>query len=72
MIFKKKVSAKIRFSSEGTERFRVFTPFHFDDGDHLVIVLKKNKNGWLLSDEAHTYMRLTYDIDRKDVHKGNR
>ncbi len=70
--FQKKVSAKIRLESEGTERFRVFTPFRFDDGDHLVIVLKKNKSGWLLSDEAHTYMRLTYDIKLKDLHKGTR
>ena len=70
--FHKKVSAKIRLASEGTERFRVFTPFQFDDGDHIAIVLKKEGARWLLSDEAHTYMHLTYDVDEKDFHKGTR
>ena len=37
--FHRKVSQKIRLSGEGIDRFRVFTPFLFDDGDHLVIVL---------------------------------
>ncbi len=70
--FRKKVSEKIRLTSEGAERFRVFTPFQFDDGDHIVIVLKKEGAQWLLSDEAHTYMHLTYDVDEKDLHKGTR
>ena len=26
----------------------------------------------MLSDEAHTYMHLTYDIDEKDLHSGTR
>ena len=39
--FHNKVSAKVRLASEGMERFRVFTPFLFEDGDHLAIVLKK-------------------------------
>ena len=39
--FHEKVSSKIRLGAEGMERFRVFTPFLFEDGDHLGIVLKK-------------------------------
>ena len=70
--FHQKVSAKVRLAAEGMERFRVFTPFLFDDGDHLVIVLKKEGARWVLSDEAHTYMHLTYDIDEKDLHGGTR
>ena len=70
--FHEKVSAKIRLASEGTKRFRVFTPFQFDDGDHITIVLKREGSRWLLSDEAHTYMHLTYDVDEKDFHKGTR
>ena len=70
--FQTKVSKKIRLVSEGTERYRVLTPFQFDDGDHLVVALKKNQNGWFLSDEAHTFMRLTYDIAEKDLQKGTR
>lgn len=70
--FQRKVSDKIQLSGEGVDRFRVFTPFLFDDGDHLVIVLKKEGARWVLSDEAHTYMHLTYDIDEKDLHRGTR
>ena len=67
-----KVSAEIRLSTDGRDRFRVFTPFRFDDGDHLAIVLKKVGERWLISDEGHTYMHLTYDIDDKLLHTGNR
>ena len=70
--FHRKVSQKIRLSEEGIERFRVLTPFLFDDGDHLCVVLKKNGSRWVLSDEGHTYMLLTYDIDEKDLHRGTR
>ena len=69
--FHRKVSQKIRLSGEGIGRFRVFTPFLFDDGDHLAIVLKKEGTRWVLSDEAHTYMHLTYDIEEKDLHRAN-
>ena len=33
--FKTKVCEKIRLWGEGVDRFRVFTPFLFEDGDHL-------------------------------------
>ena len=36
-----KVSAEIQLSADGKNRFLVFTPFHFNDGDQLVIVLKR-------------------------------
>ena len=68
--FRKNFSEKIQLLKEGDHRFRVSTPFRFDDGDHLVIVLKKEGESWMLSDEAHTYMRLTYDIEESDLHKG--
>jgi hypothetical protein len=70
--FHEKVSAKIRLETEGIERYRVFTPFLFEDGDHLAIVLKRDGARWVLSDEAHTYMHLTYDIDEKDLQRGTR
>ncbi len=70
--FHEKVSVKIRLAPEGLERYRVFTPFLFEDGDHLVIVLKKEGERWMLSDEAHTYMHLTYDIEEKELHSGTR
>ncbi len=70
--FKAKVCDKIRLASEGMDRFRVFTPFLFEDGDHLAIVLKREDSAWILSDEGHTYMHLTYDLDEKDLQRGTR
>jgi len=70
--FREKVSSKVRLYSEGMDRYRVFTPFVFDDGDHLSIVLRRERSGWLLSDEGHTYMHLTYDIDEKSLQSGTR
>ncbi|RKU09800.1 hypothetical protein C6501_14475 [Candidatus Poribacteria bacterium] len=67
-----KVSAKVRVVPDGEDRFRVFTPFMFDDGDHISIVLKKEQGGWVLSDEGHTYMHLTYDISEKKLFSGTR
>jgi len=70
--FKQKVCEELRLAEEGKDRFRVFTPFRFDDGDHLGIVLKKEKNQWLLSDEGHTYMHLTYRFNESDLENGTR
>jgi hypothetical protein len=70
--FREKVCEKLSISSEGVNRFRVFTPFMFEDGDHLSIVLKKENGIWMLSDEGHTYMHLTYDLDEKDLQRGTR
>lgn len=70
--FKNKVCEQLRLVSEGVERFRVFTPFKFEDGDHLAIVLKRAGNSWLLSDEGHTLMHLSYDLDERDLQRGTR
>ena len=67
--FRNKVCEKLKISTEGVDRFRVFTPFMFEDGDHLAIVLKRENGGWILSDEGHTYMHLTYDLDEKDLQR---
>ena len=58
--------------AEGVGRYQVFTPFRFDDGDHLSIVLKQEGSRWVLSDEANTYMRLTYEIDEQALQRGTR
>ncbi|HXE31509.1 MAG TPA: DUF1828 domain-containing protein [Terriglobales bacterium] len=70
--FQEKVGAKVRLLREGSERYRVLTPFLLEDGDHLAIVLKRNQHGWLLSDEGHTYMHLTYELEEKDLQSGTR
>ncbi len=70
--FKAKVCNEIRLLQEGVDRFRVFTPFLFDDGDSFAIVLKKTGADWVLTDEGHTFMHLSYDIDIDSLDKGTR
>ena len=70
--FREKVCAKVRIAGEGVDRYRVFTPFLFEDGDHLAITLRRENSHWALSDEGHTFMHLTYDLDEKDLQRGTR
>lgn len=70
--FREKVSDQIRLLSEGRERYRVLTPFFLDDGDNLAIVLKRDNGHWVLTDEGHTYMHLTYDLEERSLHQGTR
>lgn len=70
--FREKVCKEVRLMQEGVDRFRVFTPFQFDDGDSLAIVLKKAENKWFLSDEGHTFMHLSYEADIDALDKGTR
>lgn len=70
--FRKKICKEIQLESEGFNRARVITPFRFDDGDHLVIILKKEDNRWILTDEGHTYMHLTYKLDEQELQQGTR
>ena len=68
--FRGKVCNEIDVEAEGVDRYVVYTPFMFDDGDHFVVVLRKEPNGWILTDEGHTLMHLAYS--GLDVFKGNR
>ncbi len=70
--FRDKVCDHINLQPEGLDRYRVVTPFEFDDGDALVVVLRRHEGGWILTDEGHTVMRLTYDIDEADLRRGTR
>jgi hypothetical protein len=70
--FRRTVGESVRLTSEGVDRYRVFTPFLFEDGDHVAVVLKREHERWVLSDEGHTYMHLTYDLDEKDLQRGTR
>ncbi|HPY89547.1 MAG TPA: DUF1828 domain-containing protein, partial [Lentisphaeria bacterium] len=70
--FREKVCRSVRIEKEGVKRYRVFTPFLFEDGDHLAIAMHQTETGWTLSDEGHTYMHLTYDLDEKDLQRGSR
>lgn len=54
--FKRRVGEGVRLVAEGPGRYRVFTPFTLDDGDHLAIVLRHEGDQWILSDEGHTLL----------------
>ncbi|HKZ57983.1 MAG TPA: DUF1828 domain-containing protein [Thermodesulfovibrionales bacterium] len=68
--FKTKVCDEINLIQEGLNRFIVFNPFMFDDGDHLVVLLKGKDGKWLFTDEGHTFMHVSYDDI--DIDKGTR
>lgn len=70
--FRDKLSIEIQLVPEGTRRFRVSTPFRFDDGDHLNVVLKRDNGRWVLSDEGHTFMHLTYEMEERGLQQGTR
>ncbi|MBI5203410.1 MAG: DUF1828 domain-containing protein [Nitrospirae bacterium] len=68
--FKSKVCDEIALTQEGLSRFIVFNPFMFDDGDHLVVLLKGTEGKWRFTDEGHTFMHVSYDDI--DIDKGTR
>jgi hypothetical protein len=67
--FRDRINDAIALVPTDHQKYRVSTPFQFDDGDNLVIILKRENNQWLLSDEGHTYFHLTYEIDESDLRK---
>ncbi len=71
--FKTTVDKSVRLFPEGVNRYQIFTPFHFDDGDHFVITLQKEDSGnWIITDEGHTYMHMSYQMDLSSLEHGRR
>jgi len=71
--FRAKVCEQVDLEQEGgPRRFRVLTPFRFEDGDHFGIFLKHEADQWILTDEASTLMHLSYWLDEEDLDSGNR
>lgn len=70
--FRRKVCEQVSLYAEGVNRYRIFTPFMHDDGDHFSIVLKEEGGRWYLSDEGETFMRLSTMIEWSGLTKGNR
>ena len=66
------IGSEVTLLPYGINSYRVITPFLFDDGDNLSIVLKNQNEKWLLTDEGHTLMHLSYDIDDRELRKGTR
>lgn len=67
---RQKVCKAIEVEREGIDRYIVYTPFMFDDGDHYVVILRRENGHWVLTDEGHTFMHLSYG--EVDLSKGTR
>jgi hypothetical protein len=70
--FRARVCEQVDVLPEGQDRYLVLTPFRHEDGDHFEIILKRQGNDWILTDEASTLMHLSYEINEKDIDSGNR
>lgn len=66
------ISSQVRLVAEGTQRYRVLTPFLFDDGDHVSLLMRREDSRWVVADEANTFMRLTYDLEERAIQEGTR
>ncbi|GAB4206413.1 MAG: hypothetical protein Fur0023_16280 [Bacteroidia bacterium] len=69
---KNSVCEKINIIPEGINRYQVFTPFTFDDGDNYVVILKIQNDNIIITDEGHTLMHLSYKLDINSFFKGNK
>lgn len=58
---KKGICSKISLEPRGIDRYLIHTGFTFQDGDELHIVLKKVNGRWIITDDAHTLMWLSYE-----------
>jgi hypothetical protein len=70
--FRERICGSIALEQVGTNRFIVRSPFIFDDGDEIALVLRRDSAGWVLSDEGQTLMHLSYRLDERDFNSGNR
>jgi hypothetical protein len=72
MAFKESACGDITLESAGVNRYIVQVPFTFTDGDHYVVILRQEGQGWILSDEGHTFMHLSYELREREFEAGNR
>ena len=70
--FKKSACGEIDLASSGINRYLVHVPFTFTDGDHYVVILKQEGEKWVLSDDGHTFMHLSYELREMEFEEGNR
>jgi hypothetical protein len=70
--FRDRVSDSVSLEQAGNGRFLVRSPFIFDDGDEIGLVLRRDQDQWVLTDEGQTMMHLSYDMEGKDLASGNR
>jgi len=53
--------AGLEIEERGIDRYVIHTDFTYPDGDELRIILKKQDSRWMLTDEGHTMMWLSYE-----------
>ena len=70
--FKESACGEIDLASGGINRYLVQVPFTFTDGDHYVVILRQERDNWILSDEGHTLMHLSYELREREYEAGNR
>ena len=70
--FKESACGEIDLISGGINRYLVQAPFTFTDGDHYVLILRQEGQNWILSDEGHTLMHLSYGLREREYEAGNR
>lgn len=70
--FKESACGEIDLASGGINRYLVQVPFTFTDGDHYVVILRQEGQKWILSDEGHTFMHLSYELREREYEAGNR
>jgi hypothetical protein len=70
--FKESVCGEIELTSSGLDRYIVHVPFSFTDGDHYVVILKQEGQKWVLSDDGHTFMHLSYELRDMEFEEGTR
>lgn len=70
--FKESACGEIDLTSGGINRYLVEIPFTFTDGDHYVVILRQEGQKWILSDEGHTLMHLSYELREREYEAGNR
>ena len=68
--FSKAICQEVQLVEHGLDRYIVHVPFPFDDGNHYVVVAERDEEGWVLTDEGHTFMHLSYSVPQFD--SGNR
>lgn len=58
---KNSICSKISLEPRGIDRYLIHTGFTFQDGDEIHLVLKKKNDRWIITDDGHTLMWLSYE-----------
>lgn len=58
---KKSICSEYEFEEIGIGEYSVHTNMYYDDGDEFHIVMKEVDEGYVLTDEGHTMMWLSYE-----------